>query len=373
MIQLIHGSTDTHLWAREYARALTDVLKLQSEIARAIAGEIRIQVTPEERTRMASVTTVNSAAHEAYLLGRFHFWKFIIDDHKRAIEHFERAIQIDPDYAPAYAGLSMAWQMLGIQGGEKSVDTKARAAAQKALELDDRLAEAYVTRGHLQLFLDWDWTGAENSIRRALELDANNLDAHFYYSMVQLGVGRFSEAIAEIRTAEQLDPLSHQVQATFGRILLHAGKLEEALGHVKQAIELEPRSSNVHIRLAEVYEAMGRYTEALDIYDKARVLRGSPPDNPTFRVSVARVSARMGKSSEARRMLEGLKDLGRADIRAGAYAALGDKDEAFRLLFNVVEKREGGNVFIGTDPQFASLRSDPHWRELMRRMNLSVE
>jgi TolB-like protein/DNA-binding winged helix-turn-helix (wHTH) protein len=117
MIQLIHGPTDTHLWVRNYEHALTDILKLQDEMARAIADEIRIQVTPQDRARMAAVRPVNPAAHEAYLLGRFHFWKFIIDDHKRAIEHFERAIQIEPGYARAYAGLSLAWQLLGLQGG----------------------------------------------------------------------------------------------------------------------------------------------------------------------------------------------------------------------------------------------------------------
>jgi TolB-like protein/DNA-binding winged helix-turn-helix (wHTH) protein/Tfp pilus assembly protein PilF len=373
-IQLIHGPTDTHLWAREYERAETDVLKLQSEMARAIADEVRIQITPEDRARMSAVRAVNPAAHEAYLLGRFHFWKFIIDDHKRAIEHFQRAIQIEPGYARAYAGLSLAWQLLGLQGGVQGVDTQARAAAQRALELDDRLADAYVAWGRLQLFHDWDWRGAENSIRRALELDPNNLEAHFYYSLVHLAAGRFAEAIAEIQTAEQLDPLSHQVQANYGRILLHTGKLEEALLRVNQAIEREPRSANAHLRLAQLYEAMGRYAEALETYDKARVLRGSPRDNRAFRVSVAKVYARMGKSSEARRMFKGLKkEDPRGDFGAGFYAAVGDKDEAFRLLFNMVEKRKGGNVFIGTDPQFASLHSDPRWQELMRRMNFPAE
>jgi TolB-like protein/DNA-binding winged helix-turn-helix (wHTH) protein/Tfp pilus assembly protein PilF len=373
MIQLVHGPTDTHLWVRNYERALTDILKLQDDMARSIADEIRIQVTPEDRARLSSTPTVNPAAHEAYLLGRFHFWKFIVDDHKRAIEHFERAIQIDPGYAPAYAGLSMAWQLLGIQGGEK-VDSQARAAAQKALELDDRLAEGYVARGHLELFYDWDWKSAENSIIRALELDSNNLDAHFNYALVHLGVGRFSEAIAEIQKAEQLDPLSHQVQANFGRILLHAGKLEEALRRVNQAIEREPRSANAHVRLAAVYEAMGRYPEALATYDKVQVLRGNGLDKPNFRLSVAKVYARMGKSSEAKRMFKGLKkEVPRGDFGAGFYAAVGDKDEAFRLLFNMVEKREGHNVFIGTDPQFVSLHSDPRWQVLLRRLNLPVE
>ena len=166
--------------------------KLQGEMAQAIADEIRIQVTPEDRARMSAAATVNPAAHEAYLLGRYHFWKHIIDDHKRAISHFERAIQIDPSYAPAYAGLSLAWQKLGIQtrAALGDVEPQARAAAQKALELDDRLAEAYVARGHLQFFYDWDWAGAENSLRRAFELDPNNLDAHYHYSVLLMCLGR---------------------------------------------------------------------------------------------------------------------------------------------------------------------------------------
>ena len=194
MIQLIHGPSDTHLWAHDYERAMTDVLKLQGEMARAIANEIRIQVTPEERSRLASRRAVNPAAHEAYLLGRFHYWKFIIDDHKRAIDHFERATRIDPGYAAAYAGLSLAWQKWGTQrlAKLKEFEPQARAAARRALELDDRLSEAHVAQGHLQFFYDWDWSGGEKSIRRAIELDPNNLDAHYNYAFLlrRSGVSR---------------------------------------------------------------------------------------------------------------------------------------------------------------------------------------
>jgi tetratricopeptide (TPR) repeat protein len=171
LIQLIHGPTDTHLWARDYERAQTDILKLQGEMARAIADEIRIQVRPEERARMSSAATVNPAAHEAYLLGRYHFWKHIVDDHKRAIDHFERAIQIEPGYAAAHAGLSMAWQKWGSQrpAPVKEFEPQARAAARKALELDGQLSEGYAAQGFLQFSYDWDWKGGENSIKRALD------------------------------------------------------------------------------------------------------------------------------------------------------------------------------------------------------------
>ena len=377
MIQLIHGPSDTHLWAREYERAMTDVLKLQGEMARAIANEIRIQVTPEERTRLASAATVNPAAHEAYLLGRYHFWKHIVDDHKRAIDHFERAIQIEPSYAAAHAGLSMAWQKWGSQRGAptKEFEPQARAAARRALELDGQLSEAHAAQGFLQFSCDWDWKGGENSIKRAIELDPNSLDAHYNYTVLLMALGRFPEALTEIQTAEQLDPLSHQVQVLFGHVLYRAGKYDEAVLRLKQAIEREPRSAQAHRLLGVVYEQKGRYTEAIEFLHKHRVLRGKRSDSPPFRAMLARVYARMGKRSEAKRLLPGLGNDGTVpDFAASAYAALGDTDEAFRLLFTTVEKHENGNViFIKSDPQFAILHADPRWKDLLHRMNLPTE
>jgi TolB-like protein/DNA-binding winged helix-turn-helix (wHTH) protein/Tfp pilus assembly protein PilF len=370
-IQLIHGLTDTHLWARDYERELTDALKLQGEIARAIADAIRIQVTPDERVRMSSKATVTPAAHEAYLLGRYYHWKNIIDDHRRAISYFERAIQIDPDFAPAYAGLSLTWQKLGVQsrGAFGDLEPQARAAAEKALELDDRLAEAYVARGHLQFFYDWDWAGAENSLRRAFELDPNNLDAHYHYSVLLMCLGRIEASMGEIQFAEQLDPLSPQVQIQFGRVLHKAGRLDEALVRLKQAIEREPRSHQAYVRLAALYVQMGKYTEAIEIFDKARVLRGIPGDKRGLAVR-ARVYALMGKRAEAQRMLKGLEVTTTA---AGAHVALGNTDEAFRLLFRLVEERKDYVFTVKSDPQFASLRSDPRWKELLVRMKLPVD
>ena len=376
MIQLIHGPTDTHLWARDYERELTDVLRLQGEMARAIGEEIRIQVTPEDQSRISSAADVNPAAHQAYLLGRYHFWKFIIDDHRRAIEHFKRATEIDPSYAAAYAGLSMAWQVLGVQSlAMKEAEPPARAAAQKALQLDNRLPEAHVAQGYLQFLYDWDWRRGENAFRRALELNPNSVDGHHDYASLLMAIGRFPEAITEIQTAEQLDPLSHQVQAAFGRILCRAGKPDEAILRLKRAIEREPRSAMAHHYLGEVYEQLGRYTEALAIYDKARILRGNRRDNPPFLSILARVYARMDKRSEAKGILARLGDDAPGPVsQAAAYAALGDTDEAFRLLFRRVKKRaDWAPMFIKTDPQFAGLRSDPRWPELLSRINLPIE
>jgi tetratricopeptide (TPR) repeat protein len=215
----------------------------------------------------------------------------------------------------------------------------------------------------------WDWTGAENEFIRALELDPNNADAHQFYALLLMALERFPQALAEIQTAEQLAPFSSRVQSVYGKILLNAGKPVEAIDRLKQAIDLEPRSANPHGRLGEVYEELGRYTEAMAIYDKARLLRGNPPDHKTFRAIQAHVYARMGKRREAERLLA---DLG-VHGSASAYAALGKKDEAFELLFKAVKRGPPGLWSIRSDPQFSSLRSDPRWPQLLRLMNFPVD
>jgi TolB-like protein/Tfp pilus assembly protein PilF len=374
-IQLIHAPTDTHLWAREYEGELTDVLKLQGEVARAVAEEIRIQVTAEEGARIASAGTVNPAAHQEYLLGRYHVGKFIEEDSKRAIDHFERALQIDPKYAAAYAGLAYAWWVRGVFGSMrlKDAESPARAAARKALELDDRLADAYAIQGYLQCIYDWDWAGAENTIKHALELDPNNVDAHYTYAMLLMALGRSSEAITQIQRAADRDPFSAQIQSSFGRILYRARRFDEAISYLNRAIALEPRNLGAHARLGDVYAQMGQYAEALAAYEKGNSATG---DATAISARVARVYARMGKRNEARQVLAALRKrpAGLPLIEsAGAYTALGYKDEAFRLLFRNLEERSEVGIFVNEDPPFDELHSDPRWQVLLRRMNFPTK
>ena len=369
-VQLIHAASDTHLWAREYERELTDVLKLQGEVARAVADEIRVQVTADERARMASAGTVDPTAHQEYLLGQHYLWKLTEEDLSRAIEHFEQATRFDAGYAAAYAGLSHAWWWRGVWGAKrfKETESPSRAAAQKALALDPRLAEAHVSMGRLRFGHDWDWTGAENDFRRALDIDPNNLDAHFFSAMLFMALGRFSESIAHVERAEQLDPLSSTVHSAFGRVLYRARQYDRAIPHLTQAIELEPRSADGYGRLADVYEALGRFDEALALYEKVNVLRGRPVRGP----DIAVVFARMGKRSEANRIAAALRDTGPPAQVAQAYAVLGNNDEAFRLLFKHAAERNSLN-YVNTEPRFDSLHSDPRWQLLLRRMNLPVD
>jgi len=367
-LQLLHAPTDTHLWARDYERELTDVLRLQNEVAREVAEQIRIQITSEERARMASVAAVNPAAHEEYLLGRFLLWKFIEEDRMRAVDHFNRAIQIDPSYAAPYAGLAHAWWMRGVLGplSLKEAAPPSRAAARKALELDDRLAEAYAAQAYVEGIFDWDWTGAERTIRHAVELDPNSLDAHYVYAMLLMALGRLPEAVTQIEHAAQLDPLSAQVHSTFGRILYRARKFDEAILRLNRAIELEPRNPVAWHRLGDVHDQMGKYAEALVFYERTRGLLTNPGNGDSE--DVARVYVHMGRVSEARQMLKRLGDRSPA-----VYAALGEKDTAFRLMFKSVEERIDWPIYIKADPLFDSLHSDPRWTELLRRMNLPTD
>ena len=366
-LQLLHAPSDTHLWARDYERDLTDVLKLQNEVARAVADEIRVQITPEERARMASVAAVNPAAHEEYLLGRFLLWKFIEEDRTRAVDHFNRAVQIDPRYAAPYAGLAHAWWMGGVLGplSMKEAAPPASAAARQALALDDRLAEAYAAQAYVKGMFDWDWTGAEATIRHAVELDPNSLDAHYVYALLLMALGRLPEATTQIEHAAQLDPLSAQVHSTFGRILYRTRKFDQAIQRLDRAIELEPRNAVAYDRLGDVFEQMGRYADALASYEKAQAVQGTPGRDSA---DIARVYARMGRQGEARQMLNRL-----GNRSADVYLALGDKDAAFRLLFKNVDERISWPLFIKADPLFESLHSDPRWTELLSRMNLPAD
>jgi TolB-like protein/DNA-binding winged helix-turn-helix (wHTH) protein/thioredoxin-like negative regulator of GroEL len=367
-VQLIHVQTDTHLWAREYERELTDVLKLQGEVARAVADEIRIQVTAEERARMAAAITVDPAAYQEYVVGRYHLWRYNEDNLKRAIAHFERATQIDPKYAAAYAGLSHAWWARGVYGSinSKIAESPSRAAARTALELDVDLAETYVVQADLKRLYDWDWTGSENSAKRALALDPNDVHAHYTYALLLCQLGRFPEAIAHMESADQLDPLAPAIQMNFARILYRARRFDDALRRLNRALELEP-GMDVHILFAEIYEHMGLYAKALAAYQKADT------PNPGDAWRVVQIYARSGRHEEARRMLEELsaRKAPRAVVAAGAHAALGDKDEAFKLLFAM--PRDEGFNYVKVDPPFDSLHSDPRWGELLHHMNLPVE
>lgn len=371
-VKLIHAASDSLLWARDYERDLTDVLKLQSDVARAVADEIRIQVTPEERARLASARNINPQAHEGYLLGQYHLSKNNEQDMNQAIDCFERAIQIAPDYASAYAGLSAALLQRGwvITAGAmyKGVESQSRSAALKAIALDEQLAEGHSSLGRIKLLYDWDWASAEQELKRAVELDRGSVDAHIYYGHLLSFLRRDHEAIREGQIAVQLDPLSSTTQSSLGQFLFRARKYQEALTHQKRAVELEPRNAEAYFRLGDLYVELGNYDQALAAFEKVGQLT---PEFDSFRAGMARVYALTGKQSEARHALRGLK----ADPMslAAVYVALGDKDEALMTLEQAAKERSPTLVGLKVAQSFESLHSDPRMEALLSRLNFVTE
>ncbi|MGH9839333.1 MAG: protein kinase domain-containing protein [Blastocatellia bacterium] len=372
--RLIRVVNETPLRSFDYERELADVLKLQSDVARAVANEIQIQVTAEERARLASARRVNPEAHEAYLLGRYYMRRQHEADLKLAIGHFERAIQLDASYAAAWAGLSVAWLQRGIWGATpfRDVEPPARQAAVKALEFDAGSAEAYTSLAMLKHRYNWDWAGSEHDFRHAIELDPGSVEAHRFFAFLLTALGRHTEAISEIQTAEQLDPLSSLVQSDFGSNLYFARNHEQAERHLKRALELDPLNYGVWGRLGNVYVEMGRYADAIASLEKAKAMWSDNRRKRVAATGLAFAYARMGRQEEALRMFKELQRTTDPEPVRGTvavWAALGNKDEAFRLLFDAVEKRADLLIFTKVDPPFDSLHSDPRWKELLRPMN----
>ncbi|MFN0181279.1 MAG: protein kinase domain-containing protein [Gemmatimonadales bacterium] len=373
--KLIPASTDSPVWTKDYNRDLSDVLKLQSELARAVAEEIRARLTPEESARLtARARPIKPEALEAYLLGNHHL-RTNEDDLRQAISYFERAVGLDRDYAAAYAGLSRAWAMRGVWGSVKHSEVAgvAREAALQAVALDDLLPAGHIELATVKLY-DYDWSGAEHELRRALELDPNNARAHQQYADLLMALERHDQAIREIQRAVQLDPLSSFLESRYARVLYRARRYQEALPHVERALALDPNPGNAmpYWIKAELFAEMGRYQDATANLSLAREHGGRV--NEIDAVG-AMIDARAGMRAQALRTLERLRRTTDSAAFANAstayaYTALGDKDRAFHILFRLVSERDNLASHLKADPQLEPLHDDPRWSELLSKMNL---
>jgi TolB-like protein len=367
-IQLIDARRDTHVWARDFEREAAAIWPLQIEVAQAVADAIRVQATPEERARLGALPSVNPRSREEYLLGRHLLWKFIEEDRVRAIEHFDRAVRLDPQYAAPYAALAHAWWMRGVFGplSLKEVASPARDAALAALARDDRNAEAHAALAYVQGMFDWEWNRAQATAQRAVTLEPNSVDARYVHALLLMAMGRLDRAVSEIAYAAQLDPLSAQVHSTYGRVLYRARRFDDARMRLERALELEPRNTVTYARLANVHEQLGRYDDALGMLQKIEALTGSAAT--PLSGARARILARAGRANEARRLLAEVPQ--QSPVRAEVFAALGDHDAAFMSLFRALDERDSWLLFIKTDPIFDGLHHDPRWADVLTRMNL---
>jgi serine/threonine-protein kinase len=371
--QLIRASTDTHLWAQSYDRDLRDVLALQTDVAAAVAREVRIKLTPQEQMGLASVRRVNPEAHDRYLKGRYHVGKWSKEGLDKGMEYFRQAIALDPTYAQAYAGLgyyyvtAADWFM-----APKDAYPKARAAAKKALELDETLPEAHALLGMIYFMDDWDWFAAAEEHKRAIELQPSYAFAHAQYSGCFAAMGRLAEAIAESKRAQELDPLSTEMNIYFCSDLYYARRYDEAIAQLRATLEMDPSSSFARMVLGRAYQQQGRFPEAIAELRKAREIEGASPEPVGM---LARAYAASGRKEDANKLLGQLRDMSKRQyvssyLIAVTYALLGEKDAAFERMEKAYDERAAGLAWLKVDPELDSLRSDPRFQNLLRRMNL---
>jgi tetratricopeptide (TPR) repeat protein len=371
--QLIQAHDDRHLWSEEFERDLTDVLTLQGEVARAIANQIRIKLTPEEQTRLARARHVNPQAYEAYLEGSYFGTKVSEDNLNKSIGLLTHAIELDPAYAEGYAGLSHSYYVVGMLGLRPSGEAypKARAAAVKALQLDETVAEAHNTLAEVKKGYEWDWRAAEVEYRRALALNPSYAVAHSGYADYLSKMGRREESIAEARRARELDPISPSSNTGLGRILYRARRYDDSVRACQKALELDPNNASALWWMAFSHEQEHRLPEAIAELAKAVSLSGG---GVLYRALLANAYAQAGERAKALSILDDLKALPEQnyvsplDI-ATIFTGLGDRDSAFRWLEKAFQERTM-RIQELPDPTFDSLRSDSRFRDLMRRVGL---
>ncbi|HLB89969.1 MAG TPA: winged helix-turn-helix domain-containing protein [Terriglobales bacterium] len=370
--QLIHAQSDRHLWAESYERDLRDVLVLQSEVARTIAREIKIQVTPQEQQRLAAAPAVNPEAFELLLHAQYHHNEWTREGFAKAREYVEQAIAKDPNFALAHAWRGEIYFVLGWDGDlpiDEAFPT-ARAAALRALELDPSVAEAHFVLGYVRCTYDWNRIEAENDMRRAVETGPNSPWGHWAHAWHLMLFERYEDSIAEMRRARDLDPFNPLMSSGLTRILGFARRYDEAIEIGKTTIELYPRYPSTYAALAEAFEGSGKFDQAIAMYSKFRELtaRGvlEPPRPGHVRDSKTYWSwMRAVLQKDSTKTSVPPLDLARVS------AELGEKDHAFALLNEAVQKRAGELAFLRVSPSWDTLRDDARFQNLLRTVGLS--
>jgi TolB-like protein/DNA-binding winged helix-turn-helix (wHTH) protein/Tfp pilus assembly protein PilF len=372
--QLIEASADKHLWSQSYEGELRDTLALQNQVASAIADQIRINVNPQEQAALKTVKVVNPQAYESFLKGRYFWNKRTADGLKVALAYFNQAIEEDPNYAQAYSGLADTYALLGdwqyAVMTPKQALPKAKAAATKALELDGALGEAHNSLAFCLDGFDWDFNSAGKEFQRAIELNPGYATAHHWYAWHLSLLGRYDEAIAEMKKAENLDPLSLIINADLAELLVLAHSYDESIRQSRKTIEMDPNFALAHNQLAQAYLQKHMNDEAIaELQKAAQLSRGSS----TVLANLARAYAASGKRSEAIKLLDDLKKRSNPIYSHGSeiavvYAALGDTDQAMNWLQKSYEERFNPGVLLR--PGFDPLRSDPRFEDLVHRIGL---
>jgi TolB-like protein/DNA-binding winged helix-turn-helix (wHTH) protein/Tfp pilus assembly protein PilF len=368
--QLIHAATDRHLWGESYERDLRDILALQGEVSRAIARQIQIALTPQEQVRLTSARSINPAAYEDYLRGRYYWNKRTTEGFKRGIDYFQQAIDHEPSYALAYVGLADCYNMLNNYDvlAPKESAPKAKAAAMRAMEIDDTLAEAHASLAFTLMHYDWDWPGAEREFQRAIELNPNYAAAHHWYGLYLTAMERFDEAMVEMKHAQELDPLSLIINTNVGWVFYFRRQYDQAIEQFRKTLEMDPNFTSAHVKLGWAYEQKGMYEEAIGEFQTVLTRIGGD-----VLTELGHAYAVAGQRDEATKIIVELRERAKQPyvspyLVATIYAGLGDKVQAFEWLEKSYKNRCGWLAWLKVDPKLDSLRSDQRFADLLRRV-----
>ncbi len=365
--QLVRVIDQALFWTETYEREMRDVLALQGEVAHAAAGRIGIELREDKNADLSSNASVSADAYEKYLKGRFFWNKMTVDGYQKAIEHFDSAVRRSPKYAQAYAGLSDSYASLGLwQTPGKEALGHAKAAADKAIAVEETLADGHASRAFIAMSYEWDWETADREFKRALELNPGYAFAHHRYGYLLMLRGRWNEAGEELNRARALDPLSMIINANVGFRFYLMRQYDRAIAHGKKNLEMDADYPLLHGYLGEAYVMNGQYPEALAEFEQTK---GTPGGTAAFGYTYGR----MGRAREARQQLTALREEAKQTFVPAYYVALlytglGEKDEAFRWLDRAYEERSGFLMEIHADPMFDLLRGDPRFRALTTRL-----
>jgi len=374
--QLINMADGYYLWSETYERDMKDLFAIQKEISRAIVDALRFRLAGEQYERLARAYTASPKAYDLHLKGRYYWNKRTEVGLRQSVEYFQQAVVEDPNYALGYAALADAYALLASYGlsSPKEVMLKAKAAALKALEIDDTLGEAHGSLGFVKSFYDWEWLEAEREYKRALELNPGYATGHQWYSSYLRATGHFNEALEEMKRAQELDPLSPAIGRDFGRIYSSMRRHEQAIEQYRKTLDLNPGFPSGYLHLGLAYQHMARYDEAIAALQKARALPGG---NPLIVAGLGQCYAQMGNRVKAQQLLGELVEQSKrryvpaVDI-ALIHIGLGEKDRAFQWLEKAYEDHDGWLAWLKVDPVFDGLRQDPRFFTLLAKVHLEA-
>jgi TolB-like protein/DNA-binding winged helix-turn-helix (wHTH) protein/Tfp pilus assembly protein PilF len=372
-VELIHASDKTQMWGEHYERKMSDILAIQREITSEIIEKLKLKVSGEDQ-RAAKHYTESNEAYQLYLLGRFYWNKRTAEALQKSIEYFNQAINKDPHFALAYAGLADSYVVPANRLSPRDAMPKAKAAAIRALELDETLAEAHVSLGRVLAAYDWDWDGAEKEYKRAIELNPRYAIAHQWYGGYLAVMGRSDEAIAERKLAQELEPLSLTINFELGLAFYHARAYDQAIEQLQKTLELDQHFPAALNLLPAAYEQKGLNSQAVAEFKKSIPLIAAS-ESTLSKAGLGHVYGVTGRKNEARAVLTELKQTSEKEYLpatsiALVYAGLGEKDQAFVWLEKAYEQRAFHLQWIKLEPRWDSLRSDPRFEDLVRRIGL---